>query len=214
MVVVLAREGVVVTAAPGTGSTALLAWARGRPGARSVPSRPVAGLDAKHATVAGVRAAGLAVPDSLPIVTATRDPFAWWAAEWTRSRTRWSRELDDPDSWVVRTPGMAERVRQATTSSFGTWLAGQLGGRYAAGETGHLNAGHIAEADVVLRRERLERDLRALVADARIPRTNVTGRDGRPTWDADSVALVAAVHRPDLVRFGYRPPAVGAVVPT
>lgn len=216
MVVVLPRERVAVTAAPGAGSTSLRAWALARPHAVAVPARDVRRkdgttvVDAKHATVGDLARHGLWGPEHVAtvdrVVTTTRDPFEHWHAEWFRSRTRWSRELDDPSSWVVRVPGVADRVRRAVALGFDAWLAAELGPAASAGRTMHLNAGHVGEADVVLRLERLAEDVRRHLGIADGPgHHNATAQRGpaREAYTARGRALVEAVHAPDLARFGY-----------
>jgi hypothetical protein len=207
--------GVVVTAAPGTGSTSLLAWALALPGARPLldadvrrPDGSVA-VDAKHATVDQLVAAGRWDPQPRRIITSTRNPFDHWHAEWFRTRTRWARDAADPGSWVHRVEGMSTRIELAGRLGFADWVEAEIGARADAGERWHLNRGHVAEADVVLRMEHLDADLAAAglhdVGPA-IPHENRTDGRGDPRADYTPRArqIVAAVHAPDLDRFGYR----------
>lgn len=206
----------IVTAAPGTGSTSLLECFGRLPSATAVPDTDVVAdgvvaLDAKHATVAQVVGAGLLGVGDLDgrrILTTTRNPFDFWAAEWLRTRTRWLAELRRPDSWVHRQAGMVERIVDAVEHDFDPWLDLALGAKARAGEVAHLNAGHVEEADVVARMEHLDEDLAALLGPdgGVVPHLNATPRD-RPYWQwygAASRALVEQVHAPDLARFGYR----------
>ena len=216
--------GCVVTAAPGTGSTSLLSFFTA---VAPVEQRPVADVvvdgivtvDAKHATVAGLRAAGLLAPEEiagLRIVTTTRNPFDFWAAEWHRTRTRWLAELRDPASWVHRQPGMLARIVDAVEQDFDPWLQRALGEKADQGATMHLNHGHVVEADVVVRMEHMDADVAGLLAGAErgddasdevvVPHVNITP-GARPYWQLYGVvsrALVEQVHAPDLERFGYR----------
>lgn len=196
----------VLTAAPGTGSTALLtAWSEQRH-PRTVPAAGESdrGVDVKHGTVAQLVGAGLLPGDhGLRVVTTTRNPFDFYVAEHTRTRTRWVHELRDPDSWVHRVPGAVDRIVDAVTLDFPRWLAQAIGD---PSEARRVNRGHVDEADVVLRMEHLEVDVRdRLGLDLRVAPTNVTDRD-RAYWrsyDAASRRLVEQAHAADLALFGY-----------
>lgn len=209
MAYVLADGRTVVTAAPGTGSTALVEALARTPGVRhlGVPEgRGPGGPDPKHATFAELRAAGDLGFSPVTVVTTTRNPFSYWFSEWRRSRLRWAEELPDPDSWVHRT-GLAERIEAATRLGLDDWLELVLGADARAGRTRHLNPGHIAEADVVMRTETLAADVRRhLPGVAPLRASNVTGSPARldEVYGERGRRLVAAVHRPDLDRFGYR----------
>lgn len=200
------RAGVVLTAAPGTASTALLsAWTQQRR-PRSVPAagEPDRGVDAKHGTVAQLVAAGLLPADhGLRVVTTTRNPFDFYVAEHTRTRTRWVHELRDPGSWVHRVPGAVDRIVDAVTLDFPDWLALAVDD---PGTPRRVNRGHVEEADVVLRMEHLETDVRDLLGlDLVVAPTNVTDRD-RAYWrayDAPSRRRVEQAHAADLALFGY-----------
>ena len=202
--------GIIVTAAPGTGSTSLIAALRAGLGAVPVP--PVdddqADVDAKHGTVGQLVAAGLLpATHGLRIVTTTRNPFDFYVAEWQRTRTRWVEELRDRRSWVHTQPGAIERIIDAVTLDFEPWLHKALDvGPGAAPAARRINRSHLEEADVVLRMERLEADLRELVGlDLVVPRTNVTERD-RAYWrlySSTARRLVEQAHAADLERFGY-----------
>ena len=196
----------LVTAAPGTASTALREAFLAQRDVREVPSVQevrTAGLDAKHATVRQLVAAGLLPADhGARVVTTTRNPFDFYVAEHQRTRTRWVHELRDPASWVHVTPGAVDRIVDAVTLDFDEWLARVIDTR----DPRRINAGHVEEADVVLRMEHLELDVHRLLGlELAVPPTNVTARD-RAYWqayDADSRRLVETTHAEDLERFGY-----------
>jgi len=208
MALVDTAAGLVVTAAPGTASTALREAFLTRPGVVEVPGPGdvgTAGVDAKHGTVAELVDAGLLGADhGLRVVTTTRNPFDFYVAEHQRTRTRWVEELRDPDSWVHVVPGTVDRIVDAVTHDFDGWLALVIPDPAVPRR---INPGHVGEADVVLRMEHLETDLRALVGLALpVPPTNVTDRD-RAWWTSYSPAsrrLVEQAHAADLERFGYR----------
>ncbi len=198
--------GIIVTAAPGTGSTSLIAAFRA---GRDVVLVPPAGeehpgVDAKHGTVGELVAAGLLpATHGRRIVTTTRNPFDFYVAEYERTRTRWVHELRDPASWVHATPGAVDSVVDALTLEFDAWLARAIGDPV---RPRRVNPGHVDEADVVLRMEHLEDDLRDLLdLELTVPRTNVTDR-GRAWWrsyDVEGRRLVETAHAQDLERFGY-----------
>lgn len=201
-----ADAGLLVTAAPGTASTALREALLARPSVTEVPPSGkvrAAGIDVKHATVGELVRAGFVPADhGWRIVTTTRNPFDFYVAEYERTRRRWVHELRDPGSWVHQTPGAVDRIVDAVTLEFDEWLAKAL----AEPGPRRINRGHVDEADVVLRMEHLEHDLRELAAlDISVPATNVTDRE-RAYWQSYDVAsrrLVEAAHADDLALFGY-----------
>ena len=198
--------GLLVTAAPGTASTALREAFLARPTVTEIPvvsSVRAAGIDAKHATAAELVRAGFLAPDhGLRIVTTTRNPFDFYVAEYERTRRRWVHELPDPDSWVHATPGAVGRIVDALTLEFNDWLTRVI----AEPGPRRVNRGHVEEAEVVLRMEHLETDLRELLGlEIAVAATNVTDR-GRAYWRSYDVTrreLVAAAHADDLTRFAY-----------
>jgi hypothetical protein len=204
---------IVLTAAPGTASTSLAAAFSVAGGVLAVPEHDLTDgrgrqvLDAKHATVAEVVAAGLLPADhGCRIVTSTRNPFDFYVAEWIRTRTRWVAELRDPTSWVHRQPGALDRLADALEHDFEGWLALTLEPHLSGSRTRTLNAGHVDEADVVLRMEKLEEDAEHVgLALAALPRLNHSGR-AEPYWvhySSTARRQVEQVHGPDLARFGY-----------
>jgi hypothetical protein len=203
----------ILTSAPGTGSTSLIAAFADRPHVRRVPEADIAAadgqqlLDAKHATVAQLIEHRLIKSNhQCSIITTVRNPFDFYVAEWSRSRTRWVRELRDRNSWVHRQSGALERIVDAVTMDFDPWLEAALQPHLRSGGIRHLNPGHIAEADVVLRMEHLQDDAARFGVAIAVPHLNSSGRSA-PYWTSYSVDArrwVETVHRPDLDRFGYR----------
>lgn len=204
---------VVVTAAPGTGSTSLIEAVDRLDGAQVIPQGDVVVdavtvVDQKHATIAELVAAGLfEPPPGTRIVTTVRNPFDFWPSEWERTRHRWVRELRDRESWVYRQQGMVERIVDAVELDFPTWVVRALDDDLRAGRSHHLNDGHVREADVVLRMEHLAQDLTGVLGiDLVVGHVNRTD-DRRPYWqyyDRPARDAVEAVHGPTLERFGYR----------
>lgn len=201
------RGGLLVTAAPGTGSTALgqaLVSQRGATEVVGPEQARRAGVDAKHATVGQLVAAGVMdAGHGMRIVTTTRNPFDFYVAEHTRTRTRWVHELRRPDSWVHEVPGAVDRIVDAVTLDFDDWLAQAIGDPV---RPLRINRGHVDEADVVLRMEHLEADIGDLLGfQLAVPPTNVTDRE-RAYWrsySATSRRLVETAHADDLERFDY-----------
>lgn len=214
MAVVLPDRQVIITAAPGTGSTSLVVAARQVPGSSVVPemgngATTVSGVDPKHARVEQLVAAGLLPEDhGLTIVTTVRNPFDYWPSEWLRTRTRWIEELRRPDSWVYRQTGMVDRIVDAATMDFGSWLRHVLAANADSSNRQHLNQGHVREADIVLRTEHLADDAAAAFGPNFPPVPHVNRTPGRaPYWtyyDEETRAIVASVFQPTLTRFGYR----------
>jgi hypothetical protein len=207
------EERWAVTAEPGTGSTSVVAALARRPDVEQVPAHDLLDpegrqvLDAKHATVGQLVDAGVLARDhGLSIITTTRNPFDFYVAEWSRSRTRWVEDLRDPTSWVHRQPGAIDRIVDALTNEFDAWLEIALQPDLDRGTGRHLNAAHVAEASSVVRMEHLSEELAALGLGGSVPHLNSSGR-GVPYWthySRESRAWVEAVHAPDLDRFGYR----------
>jgi hypothetical protein len=201
------RSGLLVTAAPGTGSTALREALVSQRGASEVVGSDRArevGVDAKHATVRQLVEAGVVdAGHGMRIVTTTRNPFDFYVAEHTRSRTRWVHELRRPDSWVHEVPGAVDRIVDAVTLDFDAWLVQAIGDPV---RPQRINRGHVTEADVVLRMEHLESDVRELLdLELAVPPTNVTDRE-RAYWRSYSVGsrrLVETAHAEDLEQFDY-----------
>lgn len=198
--------GLLITAAPGTASTALREAFLDRPTVTEVPAGGAiraAGIDVKHATVAELVRAGFLAPDhGLLIVTTTRNPFDFYVAEYERTRRRWVHELRNPESWVHATPGAVGRIVDAVTLEFNEWLARVI----AEPGPRRINRGHVEEADVVLRMEHLESDLRELLGlEVTVAATNVTDRDQAywRAYDGTSRELVEAAHADDLAKFAY-----------
>lgn len=195
-----------MTAAPGAASTALREALLGRPAVTEVPAGDAiraSGIDVKHATAGELVRAGFLAPDhGLRIVTTTRNPFDFYVAEYERTRRRWVHELPNPASWVHATPGAVGRIVDAVTLEFNEWLARVL----AEPGPRRINRGHVDEADVVLRMERLESDLRELLGlEVAVAATNVTVRDQAywRAYDVTSRELVEVAHAEDLARFDY-----------
>ncbi len=207
MALIDAAAGLIVTAAPGTASTALREALLSQREVIEVPSPGAvrtAGVDVKHGTVRELVAAGLVKADhGLRVVTTTRNPFDFHVAEYERSRTRWVHELRDPMSWVHQTPGALDGIVDALTLDFDAWLARAVG---SSPGPRRVNAGHVDEADVILRMECLEADVRELLGlELAVPPTNVTDRE-RAWWRSYGVTsrrLVETAYADDLRLFGY-----------
>ena len=209
----LPDQRIVVTAAPGTGSTSLIDAVDRIEGSRVVPAADVviSGMtvvDQKHGTVAELVAADLFdPPPGTRIVTTVRNPFDFWSSEWERTRRRWVRELRDRDSWVYRQDGMVDRIVDAIEMDFSAWVLHALDADLRAGRRRHLNHGHVSEAHVVLRMEDLGKDVGVTLGlDLQVDHLNRT-EDRRPYWQYYDLAArdaVEAVYGPTLDRFDYR----------
>ena len=202
----------IVTAAPGTGSTSLLAACdRSALAVDLVDALGLgdADLDPKHATVADL-ARTCAFTWEGEIVTTTRNPFDFYLAEWTRTRTRWAREVDDPTSWVHRVAGMRRAIDDAVENDFVDWLELVLGADVEAGTRRRVNRGHVDEATIIVRMEHFDQDLERAHPDlareiGTLPHENRTdrSRDTAAAYTPRARDLVATVHAEDIDRFGY-----------
>ncbi|WP_420452879.1 hypothetical protein [Ilumatobacter sp.] len=207
----------VVTAAPGTGSTSLVSACSGAPGACDLLDGVELGddgIDRKHATMAQVSAVAAVAARPRPdvVVTTTRNPFDFYVAEWHRTRTRWAAEVGDEGSWVNTLAGMRERIAIAVELDFDSWLRHELADDLSRpGARRRLNRGHVTEATVVVRMERMDDDLRRLHPELSqrigpVPHVNRTQRD-RPYWRHYSPwghDAVARLHAEDIARYDYR----------
>ena len=208
------HQGLIVTGAPGAGSSSILAAFAALPSMRAVPETDLVddagrqALDAKHATVSDLVAHGLLpAGHGMTILTTTRNPFTYWPAEWERTRHRWSTELDDETSWVRRQPGAVSRIRAAMDLDFGPWLRQALEPELSGGGTRRINPGHLDEAHLVLRVEHLDDDLDELGMRGWLPVPHLNRGAGRPPtrsyYDDALRTAVEQLYGDDLTRFGY-----------
>lgn len=212
MAILFPTLDVVVTAAPGTGSTSVIAACRRSPHAIDLLDElglRDSQLDDKHSTVTDINRL-VSFPWSGTIVTTTRNPFDFYFADWSRTRTRWASELAIPTSWVHRVPDMIQNIRVACDNDFGPWIDHVLGDDHRAGRQRRINVGHVDEADIVLRMEHFDVDLRLrhprLAEEiGRLPHENRSDRPRRlrSVYTEEAAEMVASVHADDLVRFDY-----------
>lgn len=201
----------IVTAAPGTGSTSLLrACSRSNDAVDLAASLGLGDeVDAKHATVRDLMRSTSFSWDAT-IVTTTRNPFDFYLAEWTRTRTRWASELNDRSSWVHRVDGMRRSIEDAVDNDFVDWIELVLLDDFEAGRQRRINVGHVDEATFVLRMEHFDADVykmhpRLAAVIGPLPHVNKTdrSRDLAGAYSTRATRIVQTVHAVDIQRFGY-----------
>jgi hypothetical protein len=186
----------------------------------------------KHTTVRQLERAGILTREArarLLTFTAVRNPFDSLVSQYVKMRSKYVPLLDDPDSFVHRTPEYLESMQRAAEMTFEEWVRARYVGRslhqvtrrstarsplrwLLAGWAGprHMYGEFIRDADVVMRYERLQEDFDAVlgrlgIEPMTIPTWNVTEDKGdyRAYYTPAARRLVEHVFRPDLDRFGY-----------
>lgn len=153
---------------------------------------------------------------SLLKFASVRNPFDSLVSLYLKQRSKYQPLLDDPNSWVSRSPTYARNMRYAATHSFSNWLfkkcRKQLLKRLI-GEPPSMFCNYTRGVDVVMRYENLAEELRALFmrrgipADFSIPVVNRTdertSRNYRSYYSRAAVLAVRATFSDDLKRYGY-----------
>ena len=189
-------------------------------------------LPKKHTTLQQLLQAGAltaAERRGLLTFTTVRNPFDSLVSQYVKMRSKYVPLLDDPDSFVHRTPQYLESMRRAADMDFEDWVRARYVGRswrqvtrrstvrsplrwLLSGWAGprHMYGEFIRDADVVMRYEQLQDDFDAVLArlgvqPIAIPTWNVTEEKGdyRSYYTPSARRLVEHVFRPDLDRFGY-----------
>jgi hypothetical protein len=228
--------GLLFIMAPHTGCTAVGTLLNERFGAMYLPEQDIPATDGrpaiprKHTTLPQLREAGLieqAFPDPdarsrLVIASTIRNPFDMNVSAWYR----WYRKLDPEhplhnpefESRAGGDGGVPPSELPAARADFERWLvhryqpslSQRLRGRFRRVQAFRWTEG----SDVVLRHERLQEDLDALLTRLgveghhEIPTVNVTRkRDRRPYqewYTPRSRRIVEGAFADDLAEFGYR----------
>lgn len=219
MAVFCERLGLLMLLAPGTGSSAVAEALLQQAGGRWLPEQDVMNedgtlrIDHKHTTVPNLLTAGLFSEQDLSkltVVTAVRNPFDYWVAEWHRSRAWAIVAKADPNHWSRKTPGRFWALTRAADLDFNewilTWTLPEQKPKY------HIHWAWLEGANKFIRFERLEPDLSAVLADCghegglSIPRVNIGPRrnnDYRVYYSREARERVEDKNEPDLARFGY-----------
>ncbi|MEO7118124.1 MAG: hypothetical protein ABIZ34_04045 [Candidatus Limnocylindrales bacterium] len=194
-----------------TGSTAIRAVLRERLGGEQLLTEPVRAPDGKivvpwrHATLGQLLAAGVVSAldrKEMTVVSGVRNPFDLAVTEYARLRGKQARAAGNA---VALAPVDFERfVRRR----YSPGLVHRLAGRH-----GRVPPDFAADADHVIRFERMQEDLDALMrrigidGPVEIPQRNVTrarsGRDFREMYTPAARAIVERAYSSQLKRYGY-----------
>jgi len=207
---------------PRTASTATGQALRKATEAYFVPARDIEDkqgkivVPRKHTTIKQLREHEIVPEETLQAFfkfVTVRNPFDSLVSAWSKKVHDYSHLLDDPDSWVHKSPNYAEGLRRAVGSTFAEWIAEQYDHKFKSGRGASMNRNFIRDVDHVLRYETLEEDFREVAghldmgADIEIPRSNVTkGRrqkDYRSYYDEKTREIVASVFREEIDTLGY-----------
>lgn len=148
--------------------------------------------------------------------TSVRNPFDSLVSLYVKQRSKYQTLLDDPSSWVNRSPAYARSMKYAVSHSFNQWLfrkcRKQLVKRLL-GVPPSMFCNYTEGVDVVMRYENLADELRAVFisggipADVSIPIVNRTNERAitnyRPYYSRAAAFAVRMAFSDDLKRYGY-----------
>jgi Sulfotransferase family len=174
----------------------------------------------KHSTLSELIRHKLMTPEESQLllkITAVRNPFDSLVSVYFKQRLKYRPLLNDPASWVNRSPRYARRMKYAQKHSFNRWFFRisyrRLIRRLLLGRPS-IFEDYTRGMDIVLRYENLEQDLKDVFRRASIPWKGdipvVNRTDERPNRDyrlfySDLAALVARfTYSYDLKRYGYK----------
>lgn len=173
-------------------------------------------LGRKHTTIPELIEAQLLTSEALESLfkfTTIRNPFDHLFAEWYRSRVKWSKQLENPDNWIHKSPGKAEKIQKTLNHDFSDWIKLRFGQDYKQGVKKHLHKSYKEGVDYVIKSENLDSDLKNVLKNlgvdtrAEIAAKNITPKkDKKPYWqyyDKEAREIVTSVLEPDLIKFGY-----------
>lgn len=228
MAIHLKNSKLLFTLAPGTGSTALESYlfsaVKDIDTVSQIPDSDVyddngqTKLDKKHCTFHELKAHNLINSDDVSkVVTGVRNPFEFWYSEWYRTRTRWVKEIEKPNSWIFTSPNKLRTIVECCTMEFSDWIIHRFGQDAKDGKKIDINGGHINEASLFLRTEHLEADLKAILKShygdraSSLPdmaRVNVTKkRDETAYWQhysAEARHIIQSVMSDYMSKFSYQ----------
>ena len=188
MAVLIPDIGTIFLLSPGTGSTSLSAWFIEHMGGEWIfPTR-----QHKHATPQQIRQRGIDLSRYI-VVTATRNPFDFYISQYHKKRT-----------WV----GETREFQLAKQNPFSVFLERF----FEETPDGELHPSFLGAADVVLRKERLEEDVRSFLRHLGVdrpvdlPQLNVSEdlSHSLTNWYTPAdLQRVQDKHAAHLTRFGY-----------
>jgi hypothetical protein len=154
---------------------------------------------------------------SLLKITAVRNPFDSLVSNYFKQRFKYQPLLDDPGSWVNRSPPYARMVRYAQKHSFDQWLFRISYRRFVKRLLfcqPSMYDNYTQGMDKVLRYENIQKHLKDLFREAGIPWKAdipiVNRTDERPDRDyhsfySRSAATIASfTYSHDLKKYGYK----------
>jgi hypothetical protein len=169
-------------------------------------------VDSKHARISQLVAFGILSEDEseqLFRFCGVRNPFDSIVSLFEKTRSRYVRQLNNPDHFIHRSPRQLEAVR-VISEGFPAWLR-VMYTRDLSKPPAHLEAALNERMDYVVRFESLQSDLDEVMAkldleSRAVPQLNVTGRtpEYRSYYDDESRELVERRFALDLDRFGYQ----------
>jgi hypothetical protein len=177
-------------------------------------------IQKKHSTLAQLIEHNILAPEeakSLLKVAAVRNPFDTLVSLYFKQRFKYQPLLSDPTSWVNRDPTYAKNMRYARTHSFNQWALKKCSKQLVKTLLGcppSMFADYTKETDVVMRYERIERDLERVFSrvgvnsKAAIPLVNRTAerpdQNYRAYYSRATAIAVSVAFRDDLKTYGYK----------
>lgn len=220
MAVLSRRVGYLYLAAPRTGCTAVGDILCKERFGHWFPEHDVTDEDdkvvvpRKHTTVTELVDHGLLSKQGLEnlfVFTAVRNPFDSLLSLWVKKRTTYQPLLDDPDSFVHWDPNFAEDMEFVRDHTFSEWIERQYARFENGGRRRQLYSPFLRRVDHVMRYERLQSDLDAVLTHLgsepiEIPLLNPTeGRDSdyRTHYTPRARQIIETVFAADLEQFRY-----------
>jgi len=153
---------------------------------------------------------------SLLKVATVRNPFDTLVSLYFKQRYKYRPLLDDPNSWVNRSPTYAKNMRYAQTHSFNAWVLRKCAIQTAKrlrGDPPSMFRNYMEGIDVAMRYETIRDDLRDVFSKAGMPTDitipSVNRTEERPAHNYSSLysrwsrLAVSIAFSDDLRTYGY-----------
>ena len=207
--------------APGAASTTVSSYLNKHCDGSWLPKKDVLNGDGhylvrkKHTTIPELIEGQLLtseVLDTLFKFTTVRNPFDRVFSQWHRSRVKWSKELEDSESWIYKAPGKAKSIQDTLEYDFSDWVKLRFGKFYKQGVKKHLYADYIDGVDCVIKSENLDVELKGFLekigvdSSIEIASKNITPKKDKPYWQyysREARDIVTSIFEPDIIKFGY-----------
>jgi hypothetical protein len=226
MAIICRQYGLLFIMTPRTACTAVGELLCARYGGEFLPAEDVfddngrIAVQKKHSTLAELIAHNILTGGeaaSLLKVATVRNPFDTLVSLYFKQRYKYQPLLDDPNSWVNRSPTYAKNMKYAQKHSFSAWLIRKCVIQVVKrlrGDPPSMFHDYTDGVDLTMRYENIQDDLRQVFARARMPedgsiptinRTDErTDRDYCPYYSGPSRLAVKIAYSDDLQRYGYR----------